>query len=114
MAARRAAVAQRAKANVIVVSVRLSIEFEDLKEFKHKARNFRPSDLDGVVLVFVSDDDREIEACVSLEAEKRGVLCNVADRQDLSSFIMPSIIDRSPLMLAISSGRRSSNISKNA
>ena len=58
MAARRAAVAQRAKANVIVVSVRLSIEFEDLKEFKHKARNFRPSDLDGVVLVFVSDDDK--------------------------------------------------------
>ena len=104
MAARRAAMAQIAKAYVTVVSSSLSMEFEDLKDFKHEARNFCPSDLDGVALVFVSDDDKEIETYVSSEAKKRGVLCNVADRQELSSFIMPSIIDRSPLVLAISSG----------
>ena len=103
-AARRAAMAERAQAKVKVVSETLSPEFQDLNTFQHIAREFCSSDLEGAIIVYVSDFNKELEAQVSFEAQKRGVLINVADRPELSSFIMPSIIDRSPLVVGVSSG----------
>ncbi len=104
MAARRVALAQRAMSQVTVVSPDLSVEFSDLKKFEHLARNFLESDLEGAVLVFVADEDKDLELSVALAAKSQGILVNVADRQDCSSFIVPSIIDRSPMMVAVSSG----------
>ena len=104
MAARRVAMVQRAQAKVKVVSKNLSAEFEDLEKFDYISRDFLPADLEDVTLVFVADDNKVLEAQVSLEAKRRGILVNVADQQELSSFIVPSIIDRSPMMVAVSSG----------
>ena len=103
MAARRAMLAQRAGAAVTVVSELLSSDFEDLKRFKHFDRRFKADDLIGAVVVFVADDDKGLELEVANEAKKRGILVNVADRQELCSFIVPSIIDRSPMVVAVSS-----------
>ena len=48
--------------------------------------------------------DTALAMRVSQEAERRGVPVNVVDRPQLSSFIMPAIVDRAPITIAISTG----------
>ncbi|MGH7008720.1 MAG: precorrin-2 dehydrogenase/sirohydrochlorin ferrochelatase family protein [Stellaceae bacterium] len=63
---------------------------------------FAPTDLDGCVLVFAADVPRTVGKAVSCAARARGILVNVADRSELCSFIMPAVIERAPVTLAIS------------
>jgi uroporphyrin-III C-methyltransferase/precorrin-2 dehydrogenase/sirohydrochlorin ferrochelatase len=105
MASRRAAMAQRAGAKVVVVATKLSDDFDYCGPITHIARTFDVHDLAGVTLVYIAcDEDPDYETQVSVIVQAQGVLVNVADRSDISSFIMPSIVDRSPLVIAISSG----------
>ncbi|WP_330985015.1 MULTISPECIES: siroheme synthase CysG [Enterobacterales] len=60
--------------------------------------------LDKSWLAIAATDDDAVNHHVSEEAEKRRIFCNVVDAPKQASFIMPSIIDRSPLMVAVSSG----------
>ena len=104
MAARRAKMAQRAKARVTVIAETLSNDFDDLTNFEHVPRGFIETDLDGAAIVFVAVNDKVIELEVASKARRLGILVNVADRQELCSFIVPSIIDRAPMFVAVSSG----------
>ncbi|MDE1146691.1 MAG: siroheme synthase CysG [Azospirillaceae bacterium] len=72
------------------------------QEVRH--RPFADSDLDGVTLVFAAGEDDVEAARVAALARARGLLVNVPDRPALSSFIMPAIIDRAPVTVAISTG----------
>ncbi|MFA7261347.1 MAG: siroheme synthase CysG [Aeromonas bestiarum] len=65
---------------------------------------FEPAQLTGKWLVVAATDRREVNALVYQSANQAGIFANVVDDPKRSSFIMPSIIDRSPLMVAISSG----------
>jgi uroporphyrin-III C-methyltransferase/precorrin-2 dehydrogenase/sirohydrochlorin ferrochelatase len=65
---------------------------------------FRPEHLDGVVLAVAATDDAAVNAAVAAAGRERNVLVNVVDVAELSSFIVPAIVDRSPLVIAISSG----------
>lgn len=60
--------------------------------------------LDECWLAIAATDNDAINQRVSDAAEARRIFCNVVDAPKEASFIMPSIIDRSPLMVAISSG----------
>lgn len=60
--------------------------------------------LDDCWLVIAATDNDAVNQQVSDAAEARRIFCNVVDAPKQASFIMPSIIDRSPLMVAISSG----------
>ena len=60
--------------------------------------------LDERWLVIAATDDADVNQRVSDAAESRRIFCNVVDAPKQASFIMPSIIDRSPLMVAVSSG----------
>ncbi|WP_024558180.1 siroheme synthase CysG [Franconibacter pulveris 1160] len=60
--------------------------------------------LDTCWLAIAATDDDAVNQQVSDAAEARRIFCNVVDAPKQASFIMPSIIDRSPLMVAISSG----------
>jgi uroporphyrin-III C-methyltransferase/precorrin-2 dehydrogenase/sirohydrochlorin ferrochelatase len=105
MASRRTAMAQRAGAMVSVVAPKLSNDFNYCAPITHIARTFDAHDLTGVSLVYIAcDEDPDYETLVAEIVQTQGVLVNVADRSDISSFIMPSIVDRSPLVVAISSG----------
>lgn len=65
---------------------------------------FDPAWLDGKWLVIAATDDRSVNAAVSDAASARRMLANVVDDPELSSFQVPSIVDRAPLVIAISSG----------
>ncbi|RAU45950.1 uroporphyrinogen-III C-methyltransferase [Pseudocitrobacter sp. RIT415] len=65
---------------------------------------FTPSLLDTCWLAIAATDNDVVNQQVSEAAEARRIFCNVVDAPKAASFIMPSIIDRSPLMVAVSSG----------
>lgn len=69
---------------------------------RHPGR-FDPAWLDAVWLVVAATDDTEVNREVSEAAEARRLFCNVVDDPALSSFQVPSIVDRSPVIVAISS-----------
>ena len=67
-------------------------------------RGYQERDLDGCALVIAATDDEPLNARVSREAGARSLPVNVVDAPALCSVIFPAIVDRSPLMVAVSSG----------
>ena len=65
---------------------------------------FDPAHFDGQLLVIAATDDPQVNERVAAAGRERNVLVNVVDVSELSSFIVPAIVDRSPLVIAISSG----------
>jgi uroporphyrin-III C-methyltransferase/precorrin-2 dehydrogenase/sirohydrochlorin ferrochelatase len=64
-------------------------------------RTFLPRDLEGQRLVYAATGDRTHDAAVSRAAKARGIPVNVVDAPALSTFIMPAIVDRDPVTVAI-------------
>jgi len=67
-------------------------------------RAFVPEDLDGAWLAVAATDQETVNRQVSIEAGHRDIPVNVVDRPELCTYIVPSIVDRSPLVIALSSG----------
>ena len=107
-AARKATLMLNAGAWVTAVSPEpLSEAFKDLAgtdRLIHLPEAFKPSHLDGMDVVFAASADNVLDQAVHDAARARHVPVNVVDRPGQCSFIMPSIIDRSPVMVAVSSG----------
>jgi uroporphyrin-III C-methyltransferase/precorrin-2 dehydrogenase/sirohydrochlorin ferrochelatase len=107
-AARKATLMLSAGAWVTAVSPEpLSDAFKDLigtDRLIHLQAAFRPEHLDGADVVFAASGDDALDQAVHDAARARHVPVNVVDRPGKCSFIMPSIIDRSPVMVAVSSG----------
>ena len=110
VAARKAAMLIRAGARVIVVSPELGNELSEQKKhgvISHLAEKFSTNHLDDAVLVISATDDRSVNQQVSEAAHGLRIPVNVVDSPELCSFIMPSIVDRSPILIAVSSGGKS-------
>jgi len=73
-------------------------------ELRLLASAFEPRQVDGAVLAVAATSDAGLNARVAAAADARNVLVNVVDDAHNSSFIVPAIVDRSPLVVAISSG----------
>jgi len=69
-------------------------------------KTFAAADIQNQTLLISATDDKKLNAEVSRLAFAANIPVNVVDAPELSSFIMPSIVDRSPLLIAISSGGR--------
>ncbi len=72
-------------------------------EITHVATEFSPEHLDGVRLAIAATDKRAINAWVARQAERRNIPVNVVDDRELSRFIVPAIVDRSPVVVAVGS-----------
>ncbi|HLU07579.1 MAG TPA: siroheme synthase CysG [Woeseiaceae bacterium] len=107
VAGRKAALLLRAGARVSVVAPELGDSLQLLCEQKriaHIRSAFRPEHVEGKRLVIAATDDAQVNSIVSRSAETAGVLCNVVDNAGESSFILPAIVDRSPVTIAIGTG----------
>ncbi len=107
VAARKASLLADAGANVVIVAPECCDEIReqvDAGRYRWLQRGFDDADLDGKTLVIAATDDEAVNQRVSSLAQARNLPVNVVDNPGLCSFIMPSMIDRSPVQIAISTG----------
>jgi uroporphyrin-III C-methyltransferase / precorrin-2 dehydrogenase / sirohydrochlorin ferrochelatase len=106
VALRKAQWLLKAGARVTVVAPELQQELARYAvnaQLSHLAARFSAAHLDGAVAVVAATDVPEVNAAVSAAAQARNIPVNVVDDPELSTFIFPAIIDRSPLIVAVSS-----------
>jgi uroporphyrin-III C-methyltransferase / precorrin-2 dehydrogenase / sirohydrochlorin ferrochelatase len=94
----------QAGAIVTIVSPEIDDSFSNIEGITHLAERFKVSHLDGHLLVIAATDDEQTNQLISQEAKLRNMPVNVVDNPGLCSFIVPSILDRSPIVVAFSSG----------
>jgi len=107
VAARKIRQLLRAGAKVTIVAPEICNELAALRDqrlINHHAESFTEKNLDNMVLVIAATDDETINRKISKQAQSRNIPVNVVDNPALCTFIMPSIIDRSPVQIAISTG----------
>lgn len=107
IAYRKANLLHKAGACLTIVSPEVSEELKWLVQENGGCvieRSYAISDLHEKMLVIAATNDTVVNEQVSKDAHARNVPVNVVDSPALCSFILPSIIDRSPLMIAVSSG----------
>ncbi len=105
----------KAKARVKVIAPSLCPSVEEIKKSKkieYQSEEVSESDLDSCKLVIVSTDDEELRVKISKRAKEKNIPVNVVDQPELCSFTMPSIIDRSPLLIAASTGGTSPTLAR--
>lgn len=78
--------------------------WRDAGRIAHLPGDFQAHWLQGQRLVIAATDDIAVNQQVATAAETHNVFVNVVDDAELSSFQVPAIVDRSPLVVAISSG----------
>jgi uroporphyrin-III C-methyltransferase/precorrin-2 dehydrogenase/sirohydrochlorin ferrochelatase len=106
VAARKIDLLLRTNAKVTVVSPEL---IESLAEkaaagvISYVAGEFQPELLDGMRLAIAATDKQSVNAWVAHQCERRNIPVNVVDDRELSRFIMPAIVDRSPVVIAVGS-----------
>ena len=115
VALRKAAALLSCGAKVRVVSPELGEGLRRLLRLKRVVwirRRFRPSDLRGARLAVCATDDDQVSRLAAAEAARRGIWMNVVDQPALCSFIVPSVVHRGRLALAISTGGASPALAK--
>lgn len=107
IAARKTALLLQAGAWVTVIAEQICEGFGVLQEhdrIEHRSEPFAPAHLNEVVLVIAASEDSALDQQVSVAAKARYLPVNAVDQPEFCTFIMPSIIDRSPLLVAVSTG----------
>ena len=107
VAARKVAMLKRAGGQVTVVSPAACEEIQARArqgEINYLERGYQEADMDGMALVIAATDDANLNHSVAQQANGAGIPVNVVDSLEDCSFIVPSIIDRSPVQVAVSTG----------
>ena len=104
-----------AGASVTVVSPALTARLEALVRegrIRHVGRGYAPRDLAGHQLAFVATDDDEVNAAVARDGQAAGVWVNAADDPAHCDFILPSVLRRGDLVVAVATGGASPALSR--
>ena len=110
VAVRKVDLLRRSGASVTVVAPEVREELRELAaqgEIQHLPARFSADHLEGTTLVIAATNDHEVNVAVSTAARERRLPVNVVDDPALSTFIFPAIVDRSPIIVAVSSGGES-------
>jgi uroporphyrin-III C-methyltransferase/precorrin-2 dehydrogenase/sirohydrochlorin ferrochelatase len=106
VAARKIDLLLRTGAKVTVVAPELIESLANLVAagtIVHFASEFQPEHLNGARIAIAATDRQSINAWVAHQAERRNIPVNVVDDRELSRFIVPAIVDRSPVVVAVAS-----------
>jgi precorrin-2 dehydrogenase/sirohydrochlorin ferrochelatase len=82
------------------------------RQVSHLAREYQSGDLAGHELVFVATDNHEVNKAVFGEALERGVWVNAADDPSHCDFVLPSVLRRGELVVAVATGGSSPALSQ--
>lgn len=107
VARRKVDLLNAAGARIRIVAPRLDPALRSLVEsgeVEYLASEFDVAMLSEAAIVVAATDDRAVNAAVAAAARQYSLPVNVVDAPDLCSFVMPSIIDRSPVIVAVSTG----------
>lgn len=107
VAARKLRLLLRAQARVQIVARELNAEVAGLLaagRVEQLGDEFVETQLDGCILAVAASDDATLNARLAAAARARRIPVNVVDDAEASSFVMPAIVDRNPLLIAIGSG----------
>ncbi len=107
VAERRVAGLLAAGAHVIVISPRLTPGLSALADegrIEHTPRGYRDGDLAGADLAFVATAAAEVNTAVAREAGERGIWINAADDPARCTFILPALVRRGDLTVAVATG----------
>jgi uroporphyrin-III C-methyltransferase / precorrin-2 dehydrogenase / sirohydrochlorin ferrochelatase len=107
VALRKLALLERAGAAITVVAPELAPEIMarvSAGKIRAEAREFAPQDLEGARLVIVATHRRAVNRWIATLSEARGIPVNVVDDREASRFIVPALIDRDPVLVAVSTG----------
>ena len=107
IAARKIELLLKANAKVIVVAKNIGTEVSAIEEqggIRCLLKEFEATDLKDIRLVIAATDNAKVNASISVIAQEKNIPVNVVDNPKLCSFLMPSIIDRGPVQIAISTG----------
>ena len=106
VAMRKVSMLLKASAAITLYSPEICHELQalvDTQKIKYVNTHFEPSQLQGACMVIAATDDEAVNIAVSIAAKTQNIPVNVVDAPDLCTFTMGSIIDRSPVVIAISS-----------
>jgi siroheme synthase-like protein len=116
------AVAQRKVEGLVEAGARVTVVSPCLTErllrlatdaqLRWRPRAYVPGDVDGFALTLVATDDPAVNAAVAGECRERGVLVNCADDPEHCSFILPSVLKRGALTVAVSTGGTSPTMAR--
>ena len=111
---RKAATLEKCQANVTVVSRIFSHEHDSIEttSIVFKKKEYEKKDIKGMFFVFAATADAKLNQEIKNDAAKMNILCNIADSPDKSDFILPSIVDRGDLTIAISTSGSSPAMAK--
>ena len=101
----------KAGARVTVLGPSLSPGLKRLGP-RHLRKKFQAADVKGSFLVVAATDDPAVNRAVHRACVRRGILLNVVDVPELCTFIVPAIVRRGPVTLAVSTGGRSPGLAK--
>jgi uroporphyrin-III C-methyltransferase/precorrin-2 dehydrogenase/sirohydrochlorin ferrochelatase len=106
VAARKVTMLLRAQASVTVYAPEICPTLADLVEagrIRYEQARFADQQLSGACLVIAATNDLQVNTAVSLTAQANNIPVNVVDAPALCTFTMASIVERSPIVIAISS-----------
>lgn len=107
VALRKARLLCRAGTTVTVIAHQICDELQDLLDENQGTSivgEYHPALLDGKVLVIAATDDNALNQRIHFDASERNIPINVVDCPELCTFVFPAIVDRSPVIIGISSG----------
>lgn len=107
VAERKSANLLRAGADLVLIAPKITdslLSWKEAGQLTHLPRNFTEADISGSRLVIAATDDTQVNRQIAELAQAQQIPVNVVDQPELCSFIVPSIIDRSPVVAAVSTG----------
>ena len=110
VSARKAEMLMRYGARITVVSPEIASEIEEWERggrLTTRRKRFEASDLEGATLVIASTADGAVNTEVADGCRSRRIPVNVVDLPELGDFIVPAVIDKGSVQIAISTGGKS-------